>query len=384
VVSEPELNAESSAASGGSEQHSPASGGPAAHPQGASWSGGAPEPALGWTDLPISGPFDPRLMPVPVDPRLMPVPAPEPLPVEPQEYHQFYRAPAFRWWKPPAALAFVLASFVVLVFVAAVGYAVVLTLGGVPLTAAATYTYVSSPGGFALNNVMLALMIPVSLLASWVVFRQRPRWLSSVEGGFRWRAFWRFLAISAVVLVAALVVEGQFADGLAGLSWGPDSLFLVLVIVLTTPFQAAGEEYALRGLLNRSIGSWFSDRRVALVIGGLVNSVVFMLLHSAGDPWLNAYYLLVGVLFSILVWRTGGLEAGIALHVANNLVSESLLPFVPGALAVVFDRHAGVAGPETLIQMGVTTLVAGLLLWQSSRLGLGRSTAPGRIPRQPG
>jgi membrane protease YdiL (CAAX protease family) len=166
------------------------------------------------------------------------------------------------------------------------------------------------------------------------------------------------------------------------LVWNPDSLFLIVVILLTTPFQAAGEEYGVRGLLARSIGSWFSSSRVGLVVATVLTSVVFMLLHGAGDPWLNGYYFGMGVIFSLLVWRTGGLEAAVALHMVNNLVGEITVPF--GDLGSMFDRHAGVAGPEILIQVFFTVAIAVAMWWLSGRSSLTRSAAPAAYRPEPG
>lgn len=334
----------------------------------------APYPQAGYPMPPGYPPVPPYPVTPGYPPAFVRAPKPEPLPVELREYHQFYRAPANRWWKPLVAVL----MFVAIWFVASIVPVVVAVFWdylqgrGLPKDESALGT----PAMFVANNVSVALAIPSALLSSWAVYRQRPRWLSSVVGRFRWPIFWRFMAIAGGVLIVAAVVEAELTGGFGELSWNPYSLFLIISILITTPFQAAGEEYGTRGLLARSVGSWFSNRWVGLVVSILVSSVVFMLLHGAGEPWLNAYYLLVGVAFSVLVWRTGGLEAAIAMHICNNLVSEFTLPFSPDALTHLFDRQAGSAGVETLIPMGVTALVAGLLLWQSSRLGLPRATAP--------
>jgi membrane protease YdiL (CAAX protease family) len=81
------------------------------------------------------------------------------------------------------------------------------------------------------------------------------------------------------------------------------------------------------------------------------------------------------VVCSILVWKTGGLEAGIALHVVNNLVGEVTIPF--GGLDTMFDREAGAAGPEILIQVFFTLLLAAALLVVARRLRIPQSAAPG-------
>jgi membrane protease YdiL (CAAX protease family) len=169
--------------------------------------------------------------------------------------------------------------------------------------------------------------------------------------------------------------------GAPELKWNADSLFLILTVLLTTPFQAAGEEYGVRGILARSIGSWFASSRVGLVVAAVVTSVVFMLLHAAQDPWLNGYYFGMGVVFSLLVWKTGGLEAAVALHVVNNLIGEITLPF--GGLDTMFDRQAGSAGPEILIQAFFTLAVAGAMLLISRRLRIPQSAAPAAVHANP-
>lgn len=52
-----------------------------------------------------------------------------------------------------------------------------------------------------------------------------------------------------------------------------------------------------------------------------MTATLFALAHGGQDLWLFADRLMFGLAASWLVWRTGGLEAAIALHVANNLVA---------------------------------------------------------------
>lgn len=299
---------------------------------------------------------------------------PEPLPAEPREYHQFYRAPAFRWWKPVVAVLLFAVLEVAFIVVLGVVWVVGTLASGNPLPQEVVDFDPASL--FIVNNVGVAAGLPIAFLVHRIVFRQRPRWLSSVVGGFRWGPFWRFLAIAGVGLLASTVAQALLTGGFGELTWNGSSLVLIATIVLTTPFQCAAEEYSVRGLLFRGVGSWFANPRVGLAVGMVVSSVAFMLLHGAGDPWLNAFYLIVGGLFATLVWRSGGLEAAVAMHIANNVISEMLLPFQPDQLSTIFNRQAGVGDPSILIQMGAVLLVGGLLLWQSSRLGMVRTAAP--------
>ncbi|HQY98472.1 MAG TPA: CPBP family intramembrane metalloprotease [Propionicimonas sp.] len=307
------------------------------------------------------------------------VPAkPSALPVVPREYHEFFRAPRFRWWKPLVAIAmFVGAWFIgsLVMTIGAMAYDVL--TGRIAPDDLAAYETTVTPMLFTANNLALALAIPFAGLTAWAVFGQRPKWMSSIFGGFRWRLFWRFAAVAAVVDLVYLGIS-LLTDDLSELRWNSDSAFLIVAILLTTPFQAAGEEYGVRGFLARSIGSWFGSRRVGLVVATAITSLVFMVLHGADNFWLNLFYIGVGVACSILVWRTGGLEAAVALHVFNNLFSEVTLPFMP--LDDLFNRGPEAAGVEALLPLTFTFLVMAGMLWVARRQRVASISAPGAQP----
>lgn len=293
---------------------------------------------------------------------------PAALPLEPKAFHEFYRAPRFRWWKPLAAIG-LLAVVWFVVSLILVGGAMAYDVSTGRLSSVFEAQTKLTPWVFTANNVSLALFIPMAVLTSWLVYGQRPRWLSSITGGFRWALFGQFALIAVVPLVVSLLLDG-FGD----LAWNSDSLFLIVAILLTTPFQAAGEEYMARGLLARSVGSWFSIRWLGFAVGTVVSSLAFMGMHVAGDPWLNLFYFSFGVIACVVTWRTGGLEGAIALHVVNNLIGEISLPF--GALDHMMDRQAGVAGPGVLVQIGMIALVGGLMCWWARRRKLSTTAAP--------
>ena len=104
--------------------------------------------------------------------------------------------------------------------------------------------------------------------------------------------------------------------------FGPQPGFwgFLIVILLTSPLQAMAEEIFFRGYLLQALGSlvarpWF---------GVVVSAVLFALLHGLQNPALFADRLAFGLLAGLLVWRTGGLEAGIAAHVVNNVCAYTL------------------------------------------------------------
>jgi membrane protease YdiL (CAAX protease family) len=302
---------------------------------------------------------------------------PSALPIVQREYHEFFRAPRFRWWKPLLAIAMFVATWLLATLLISIPPILIDTASGrLDLSGVAQGELELTPLLFLANNLGLAAAIPLAGLTAWAVFGQRPRWISSIAGGFRWGLFLRFSAVAVPILLLSVGVE-VLLSGPPELVCNADSWFLIVTILLTTPLQAAGEEYGTRGLLARSIGSWFGSVRVGLVVATTITSVVFMLLHGAGDPWLNGYYFMVGVACSVLVWKTGGLEAAVALHVVNNLIGEITIPF--GGLEGMFDRSAGVAGPEILIQMFFTAALVAALLLLARSLRSPQSAAPAAV-----
>ena len=296
------------------------------------------------------------------------------LPVEPREYHAFYRTPRFRPWHSAVALV---------LFIGAWGAAVVgATIGALlyeSLVGGATPEEIAdgllTPSLFLANNVGVALAIPAALLAHWALLGQGPGWLISIQGRLRWGALSRFLLVAAGVHVVALVLWLVLNGAPADLRVRPETWFLLAVILLTTPLQAAGEEVAFRGLGARAVGSWFAGPRVGLVVSTAVTALLFMAVHGAGDVWLNVFYACLAVAGSLLTWRTGGLEAAVALHVVANLTTMVFLPFL--GLDGFFDRGAGTGGAQALTQASAVVVATVALLWQTRRLGLPVRTAPG-------
>ena len=170
------------------------------------------------------------------------------------------------------------------------------------------------PIGMLSVNIGLAALIPIAWGLMAAVHHMRPRWLSSVQPRIRWRYLLACAAIAAVVLNGVMLLSTTVGKEL---SYQPQKGFwgFLVVIVLTSPIQAAAEEIFFRGYLLQALGSlvarpWF---------GITVSSLVFALLHGTQNLPLFADRLAFGLLAALLVWRTGGLEAGIAAHVINNV-----------------------------------------------------------------
>jgi len=141
-------------------------------------------------------------------------------------------------------------------------------------------------------------------------------------------------------------------------------VLLLGIVVLTTPLQAAGEEYGARGLLTRAAASWVADPRVALLVGTVLSSAVFMLAHGAGDPWLIVFYFLFGVGLCLVTWRTGGLEIAVLIHTVNNLVAFGTVILSGQDLSNVLDRSDGAGSAAVLVPMvTLAAVIAGVWWW---------------------
>ena len=296
------------------------------------------------------------------------------LPVEPRQYHEFLRTPRMRWWRPVLALLMAGALWF--------GASMVLSLpaifydvqqGNTTWDEVGSGKITVTPALFLANNLALAASIPIAVLTQWACFGQRPRWLSSVLGGFRWRWFGECVVWVLPVIGAHIALDLVISD-LPELGINPNTGFMIAAILLTTPLQAAGEEYLLRGLGQRAIAAWL-PRTAGLLVSTGVTALIFMWMHGAGDPWLNAFYLLFAVAASVLSWRTGGLEAACAVHIVNNVLAMLLLPFTD--FSGMFDREAGVGSPVVLLQMAVMAAAVAVIWGRAKLRGVVTEAAPG-------
>jgi uncharacterized protein len=242
-------------------------------------------------------------------------------------YPRLLRTPSWRWWRPllgllGAAFALVLGG-VVIPLVAVI---VAILAGGSTDTATEDALDPDTVLGLLANNLILAAIVPAVAVAVLVVHQERVGWLASVTGRVRWGMLARLLGLALLVVVVfyglGLLVPEPLDQGSDGTTPPTATLVgLLAVILLTTPLQAAGEEVGFRGYLTQAVSSWFARPAVGIAAGGAVSAVCFALAHGVQDPWLFGDRLAFGVVASWLACRTGGLEASVALHTANNVVS---------------------------------------------------------------
>jgi membrane protease YdiL (CAAX protease family) len=239
-------------------------------------------------------------------------------------YHRLARNHVHHWWRPAVGTLYVAAVwFVVLSVVLLIGHGAAV-LAGRPVDADGA-AGLGPLGDIAVLCLALAALIPVVFSAARWIQRRHAGGLSSVTGRLRWPWLLRCLGVAAVAVVAYLVGSGLLTAatggdvGLGDLEWVGVRSFLVTtaVLVLVVPLQSAAEEYGFRGWLLQALGSVM--RRPWVPIG--VQAVLFAALHGWGTAWGFADLVVFGLLTGWMTVRTGGIEAAIALHVANNLIS---------------------------------------------------------------
>lgn len=263
-----------------------------------------------------------------VSPPPVPVaPSPRPLPRDATAgglaFHRLVFARRRRgWWTPLAVAGLGIAFYLaMLLIVTAIMIAVALSD---PSFLERMSAIAENPSFDLRDPVMLVfllgtivLMLPSYLLASLVVNGKRLGLVSSAAGRLRWR--WMLacggvaLAVSAVLTGLSLVIPGAAGDAPAP---EPNPLWAVslVLILLLVPLQSAAEEYVFRGYLMQAVGRWLRHPAFAILL-----PVPLFVLGHLYDILGQVSVGLFAVAAGWLTWRTGGLEAAIALHVVNNL-----------------------------------------------------------------
>ncbi|WP_329080766.1 CPBP family intramembrane glutamic endopeptidase [Streptosporangium sp. NBC_01469] len=245
----------------------------------------------------------------------------------------------------------------------ALGSAIDQSLGRVnPIAGGTEFT----PIFHAANLISIALMIPWSMFVQRRLYGVKGASLHSVLSAFRPAVFGRAVLTLVpiwVLYMTAFFLLAPYTEG----SWRfSDLVALFVITLLLAPLQSAGEEYGYRGLAFRVAASWGRGPRTALVLGLAVSSILFAAIHLSTDPWLNVYYLTLGVTFGLITWRTGGLETSIVIHAANNALAYLLMIVTHADPLAGSDRSAG-TGSAVFLMPCVLLVAITAVIWARTR-----------------
>lgn len=225
------------------------------------------------------------------------------------------------------------------------------------------------PEGLVATHLALAMLLPISFLLFRYLHRRGTEWLVSVQPGWRVRYLVVCLGAAVVVLNAALwasFVLGAPDFGAPQPGW----VIFLLVLLVTSPLQAVAEEVFFRGYLLQTIGSAAGRAWVGIVVSALL----FAFFHGSQSPALFAHRFLFGLLAGWLVLRTGGLEAGIAAHIINNLFAFGYALFTGGVAAT--KAVSEITWGKAAFDVGGFAVFALVAVWLGARFNLA-TTTPG-------
>ena len=301
--------------------------------------------------------------------------------LEPLEYHRLHRLGRPGAWRAIVGVCvLIFATFVLAPIGALVPMIAWLLATGQSVGAgldAITDLDDVTPLGLAYINIVLASAIPIAIVVNLALHGLGPGWLMSVARRIRWRFLLACLGVSVVALIATVVVStfvpqggGTELSGEANSFTSTTRDFLLVVLILT-PLQAAGEEFAFRGYLMQAFGGAFGSRVVAV----LLSSLLFALAHGIGqDLPIFVDRFAFGLVAGALVILTGGLEAGIAMHVLNNFLAFGLaLAFTDMSSALNPTGGTWWSLPGTLTQSLVYLVLA---TWLARRMCLATTHTP--------
>lgn len=240
-------------------------------------------------------------------------------------YHRLsYVNPRARWFTPVLEGLLIASIYFVLLLIvsfALLAFAVMLRVPYDHLTdLQRVYANVfKTPLVFITFFISIIPVIPAIFIARLITNFKPLGLIHSIAGRMRWSYLGVFLGfgflifglynVGNLVLAGSLTTQNSVHPLNSGMFW----LYIVLILLIV-PFQCYAEELLFRGYLMQTVGRWLKNPAWAIIIP----APIFMVLHGYG-LWGLLSVLTMALIAGFLCWYTGGLEAGIGLHIANNI-----------------------------------------------------------------
>ena len=296
-------------------------------------------------------------------------------PDTPSPYHLAAAGSDRRWWRPLLGMLVGGVTAMVLIFLVTIG--MVVTGDGAMMADGAALP-LDRPGPIFWLASSLAVLIPAVIVASLVGFRTRPGFVMSVAGRIRWRWLATCLAIALVPYGVLVAGERVLTTGIHPHVTG-QTVLVIAVILVMIPLQCAAEEIAFRGFIMQLFGTWIGRNIPALAVSIVVSAVAFSTAHGSFDPVVLADLAMMAVVLVLLTWRTGGLEAAIAIHVANNVVIF-VLDALEGESQSIISSNTTATWESLVVSALMLGITAAVQLWAARRLRLASLTDPSQRP----
>ncbi|MDR1852218.1 MAG: CPBP family intramembrane metalloprotease [Propionibacteriaceae bacterium] len=223
----------------------------------------------------------------------------------------------------------------------------------------------NTPSGMLARHLGIGLMIGLCYLIWVLLNRVEGRWLASVQPGFRWRLALLGLFPAAVAMFLCYTFSVPSLP-----TWNPQDnwVWFLVVILLTSPIQAAAEEYIFRGYLLNALGSAVRNKWAAVVVSALF----FAGFHGTQNLPLFVDRFGFGLISGALVILTGGLECSIAAHAANNMLSFAIAATTSSVATALATSQA--TWINAVWDLAGWLLAAAVLLWLARKLNAATET----------
>ncbi len=126
----------------------------------------------------------------------------------------------------------------------------------------------------------------------------------------------------------------------------PELLFVIFVVALVPAFS---EEFLFRGLIQRNFEYSFG-----LAGGAVVAGVIFALYHL--NPFTLVPLMVLGIVFGLLVYKTGSILAAILAHFVNNLIAVVSVYYRREEILLPAETDPAITG--TVVVMVISGVIA--------------------------
>ena len=231
-------------------------------------------------------------------------------------YHRLARTdPHHRWWMPLVEGLILFGIFMVL----SILFGIVLALAfPETLTEDVLAANQLDPVVYFMLFASVALLLPSALLARLVLGPRPLGLIFSVTGRIRWKwlllCFLVAVGVYAVVNLAGIGLDLATGGTPTSVQLAPGFGWLLAATLIVVPLQCTAEEVVFRGYLAQMVGRWLKHPAWAILL-----PVPLFVAGHVYDVWGLLSVAIMAVSMGIVTWRTGGLEAGIALHAVNNM-----------------------------------------------------------------
>lgn len=219
------------------------------------------------------------------------------------------------------------------------------------------------PHGERITDLVLFALFPAGMLTNRLLFKSKGGSLMSVTGSVRWKWLLQCVLVLLPLMSIALVVQAKINQPFEA-HLTTTAMQAIGITLILTPLQCMGEEMVFRGWGLQTFGPLFRRAGAGWIVLGLVLSVVFSVLHGAGNLLVSVELFLFAALACALIYITGGMEAGIVMHSINNSVlfiisalSKDSAKFAPE------DASNAAAGIDALMTMVADVVFFLLVVW---------------------